>query len=176
MIDDLILSAFMREEKFAFKYISVVDEDMFEEFQHKVCLNAYLTYVRTYNTLPSLVEMNTEIHSYCVKYRLDERIESTALALALKCSTLEYNIDYVQDIFIRFATKNKMTNVVLEAAQLIKNKGDQITEGDYEHIQKILTDAMSLKSRESEGIMLADVADDPAGFIKARNRYDPASG
>ena len=175
MIDDLILSAFMREEKFAFKYISVVDEDMFEEFQHKVCLNAYLTYVRTYNTLPSLVEMNTEIHSYCVKYRLDERIESTALALALKCSTLEYNIDYVQDIFIRFATKNKMTNVVLEAAQLIKNKGDQITEGDYEHIQKILTDAMSLKSRESEGIMLADVADDPAGFIKTRNRYDPAS-
>lgn len=174
LTDDLILAAFMREEKFAFKYITVVDEDMFEEFPHKICINAYLSYVRTYSALPSLVEFNTEIHTYCTKYRLDERVESTALALASKCSNMEYNIAYVQDIFIRFATKNKMTSVVLEAAQLIKTKGDQLGESDYEHIQTILTDAMSIKSRETDGVMLGDVADNPSEFIKSRNRYDPA--
>lgn len=173
LTDDLILAAFMREEKFAFKYVSVIDEDMFEEFPHKICINSYLAYVRTYNSLPSLVELNSEIHTYCTKYRLDEKVEATALALSSKCSKLEYNLSYVQDIFIRFATKNKVTSVVLEAAQLIKTKGDNLSESDYEHVQKILTDAISIKSREAEGIMLKDVADDPSGYIKSRNRYDP---
>lgn len=174
-IEDLILAGFLREENFAYKYVSVVDESMFDDFNHQVCINAYLHYVRRYNTLPSHEELNAEIHDYCSKYRIDESIESTCLSVVNKCMTMEYNLGYITDNFIRFATKNKVTSAVLSAAKIIHDKGDQLKESDYSHIQDMMTEAMSIKSRESEGILFSDVADDPVTFIRQNNRYDPTS-
>lgn len=171
--EDLVLAAFLREEKFAYRYVSVVDESMFDDFNHQVCINAYLHFIRQYNTLPSHEEMNAEVHDYCKKYRVDEAIESTCLGLVTKCVTLEYNAQFVNDQFIRFATRNKVTSAVLEAAKLLHDKGEQIKEHDYEHIQDLITEALSIKSRESEGVMFGEVADDPVTFIKQSNRYDP---
>lgn len=171
--EDLILAAFLREEKFAYKYVSVVDESMFDDFNHKVCINAYLHYIRQYNTLPSHEEMNSEVHDYCKKYRIDEAVESTCLSLVSKCINLEYNLSFINDNFIRFATRNKITSAILEAAKLLHDKGEQIKEQDYNHIQDLITEALSIKSRESEGIMFSEVADDPVTFIRKNNRYDP---
>lgn len=173
--EDLILAAFLREEKFAYKYVSVVDDSMFDNYDHKVCINAYLHYIRQYNTLPSQLEMHTEIHSYCEKYRLDSAIESSCLSLVSKCLDLKYNLDFIQDNFIRFATRNKVTSAILDAAKILHDKGDQVKESDYDHIQDLLTEAMSIKSKESEGVLFSDVADDPVTFIKQSNRYDPST-
>lgn len=173
--EDLILAAFLREEKFAYKYVSVVDDSMFDNYDHKVCINAYLHYIRQYNTLPSQLEMHTEIHSYCEKYRLDPAIESSCLSLVSKCLDLKYNLDFIQDNFIRFATRNKVTSAILDAAKILHDKGDQVKESDYDHIQDLLTEAMSIKSKESEGVLFSDVADDPVTFIKQSNRYDPST-
>lgn len=173
--EDLMLAAFIREEKFAYKYVSVVDEDMFDDFNHKVCINAYLHYIREYNTLPSQEELNSEVHEYCKKYRLDEAVETASLSLVSKCIDLKYNLDFIQDTFIKFATRNKVTSAIIDAAKILHDKGDQIKESDYDHIQDLLSEAMSIKSRESEGVLFDEVADDPVTFIKQSNRYDPST-
>lgn len=173
--DDLILSAFLREESFSLQYLSVVDEVMFSEYPHKVCLNSFLSYAKTYYTLPSLEELNTEIHRYCQRYGIDTTIESIVLALSSKCMSMTYNISYVRDIFVKFATKNKVTSAILESAQLLKTKGDQLEEKDYDHIQELLTESMSISKSNSEGLLFSDVADDPTKYIKENNRYDPES-
>lgn len=171
-MDDLVLAAFLREDDFYSKYGSVVDDSMFEETPHKICINAYIEYVKRYSRRPSPEEMTLEVQRYCRRFSFNSDIESQAQVVVVRCFDLTYNIDYVRDSFIRFATKNKLTSTILSAAKIIHDKGDELTEKDYSKIQDSMTEALSIKARDVSGVFLDEVAEDPAKYFKDHSRFD----
>jgi len=173
-MDDLVLAAFLREDDFYEKFAHVVDDTMFEDPVHKICINAYREYVRQYSQRPSIEEITSEIHRYCSRFSFDKDVEAQAQTTIIRCSELTYNLDYVRDSFVRFATKNKLTMTVLEAAKMIRSKGDELTEKDYDKIQDLVSDALSIKAQESVGLFLDDVAENPTVYLKEHSRFDPS--
>lgn len=173
-MDDLVLAAFLREDDFYDKYSHVVDDTMFEDPIHKICINTYKEYIRQYSQRPTVEEMTSEIHRYCTRFSFDSTVESQAQTTVIRCFELTYNLEYVRDSFVRFATKNKLTMTVLEAAKMIRSKGDELTERDYEKIQDLVSDALSIKASDSVGLFLDDVAEDPTSYLKEHSRFDPS--
>lgn len=174
-MSDLILAAFLREERFYSEYSSVIDDEMFSESEHKICINTYLGYISKYNQMPAEVEMYAELNEYCKKYGIDPLVKQQASDTLTKCYKMTYNIDYVRDNFVKFATNNKLTRAIIDTAHDIKDKGDSLSEHDYEKIQDRIEKALTIKARDTEGVLLSDVGDDPKGFIESQNRYDKAS-
>lgn len=171
-MDDLILSAFLRESVFYAQYSSIVEDDMFSSSSHKICINVYLEYTRKYSKMPTQEEMYADLTKYCQRYGIDDSIKQLAIETLIKCYKLTYNIDYVKDNFVKFATVNKTTVAVIEAAKLIKKKGDDLSDSDYEKIQDMIEKAITIKARDTEGVIFSEVADDPLKFIQTQNRYD----
>lgn len=171
-MSDILLAAFLREEQFFAQYASIVDDSMFEESTHKICINVYLNYVSRYNKLPSQEEMYADLDRYCQKYGMDAAIKQSSIETLIRCYKLNYSIDYAKDNFVKFATTNKLTSAVIEAAKMIKKKGEELSEKDYESIHEQIEKAITIKARDTEGVLLADVADDPVKFIENQNRYD----
>ena len=172
-MDDLVFAAFLREDEFYQRYSSVVDDTMFEDPVHKICINAYKDYVHLYSQRPSVEELTSEVERYCKRFSFDSDITAQAQTVVIRCSELTYNVDYVRDSFLRFATKNKLTATVLEAAKIIRTKGDELSERDYERIQDMVSAALSIKATDPTGLFLDDVAEDPTSYLKEQSRFDP---
>lgn len=171
-MSDIILAAFLREESFFSSYSSVVDDSMFDESSHKICINVYLRYIDQYSKRPFEEEMHAELSSYCRYYGMDDSIKQVAIETLIRCYKINYNIEFARDNFVRFAMRNKMTGTIVEAAKMIQGKGERISETDYEKIFSMVDDAISIKARDSEGVLLSDVADNPSEFISQNSRYD----
>ena len=171
-IDDIILAAFLREAQFYAQYSSIVDDSMFSMSPHKICINVYLDYTQKYGKMPSEEEMLADMDRYCSKYGMDALIKQKALETLLNCYKINYSIEYARDQFIQFATTNKLTAAVIDAAKMIKSKGDELSERDYEKIHDEIEKALTIKARDTEGVLFSDVADDPLKFIETQNRYD----
>lgn len=171
-MSDIILAAFLREDSFFTSYSSIVDDSMFDESSHKICINAYLRYVNKYMRRPFEEEMHAELISYCTYYSMDDNVKQVAIETLIRCYKLNYNVEFAKDNFIRFAMRNKMTDTIIEAAKLIQNKGDRITELDYDKIYTMVDEAISIKARDSEGVLFSEVADNPTEFIAQGSRYD----
>lgn len=174
-IEKLILAAFLREETFYAQYSSIVDDTMFSTSSCKICINVYLDYVRQYNKLPNQDELYNDLSKYCQKYGIDEIMKQRSIEMLQECYKSNYNIDYVRDNFIKFATKNKLTSAVIDAAKKIKEKGDYLSESDYENIQESIERAITIKAKDTEGVLFSDVADNPLEFMQNQNRYDKDS-
>lgn len=174
-LEKLVLSAFLREESFAAQYGSIIDATMFSSSSVKVCINVYIDYVRQYNNIPTQDELYSDIGKYCTKYGIDDIMKQNAIEMLQECYKLNYNIDYVRDNFVRFATKNKLTDAIIDAAKSIKEKGEYLSERDYEKIQTDIENAITIKARDTEGVMFSDVADNPLEFMQSQNRYDKDS-
>ena len=145
---------------------------MFATSSCKICINVYIDYIRQYNKLPSQEEMYSDLGRYCQKYGIDEIMKQRSIEILQECYKLNYNIDYVKDHFIKFATTNKLTEAIIDAAKTIKEKGDYLSERDYESIHENIEKAITIKARDTEGVLFADVADNPLGFMQTQNRYD----
>ena len=171
-IEKLVLAAFLREETFFAQYSAIIDDTMFSTSSCKMCINVYIDYVRQYNKLPTQEEIYSDLSRYCTKYGIDDSMKQVAIEMLQECYKLNYNLDYVKDNFVRFATKNKLTDAIIDAAKKIKDKGEFLSEKDYESIQENIEQAITIKARDTEGVLLADVADDPVGFMQSQNRYD----
>jgi len=172
---DILLAAFLREPSFYAQYSSIVDDSMFDESSHKICINVYLDYIRAYNKMPTQEEMHADLEKYCNRYGMDASIKQIAIETLIRCYKVSYNIDYAKDNFIRFATTNKLTSAVIDAAKVIKSKGENLTERDYNLIHEKIEKAITIKSRDTEGVLLSDVADSPMEYIQNQNRYDKDS-
>lgn len=171
-LEKLILAAFLREETFYAQYSAIIDDTMFATSSCKVCINVYLDYVKQYSKLPTQEEMYSDLGRYCQKYGIDEMMKQRAIETLQECYKLNYNIDYVRDHFIKFATTNKLTEAIIDAAKTIKEKGDYLSEQDYENIHSSIESAITIKARDTEGVLFSDVADDPLAFVQSQNRYD----
>lgn len=171
-LEKLIVSSFLREEKFYAQYGSIIDDTMFSTSSCKICINVYIDYTRRYNQLPSQEEMFTELNSYCTKYGIDEAMKQHAIEVLQECYKLNYSVDYVRDKFVRFATTNKLTDAIIDAAKVIREKGEYLSEKDYENIHDSIEKAITIKARDTEGVMLSEVADNPLEFMQTQNRYD----
>lgn len=171
-LNDIILAAFLREESFYAQYSSIVEDEMFDSSPHKICINVYLDYIRKYNKLPTQEEMNADVQKYCQHYGMDESIKQLAIETLIRCYKINYNIDYARDNFIKFATMNKLTSAVIEAAKIIKKKGEDLSEKDYEVIQESIEKAITIKAKDTEGVLFSEVADNPVQYIQTKNRYD----
>ena len=171
-LEKLVLSAFLREESFYAQYSSIIDDTMFASSSCKICINVYIDYTRQYNKLPTQEEMYTDLGKYCRKYGIDDLMKQRAIELLQESYKLNYNLDYVRDNFIKFATTNKLTDAIIDAAKTIKEKGDYLTEQDYENIHSNIEKAITIKARDTEGVLFSEVADDPLAFMQTQNRYD----
>lgn len=171
-IEKLTLSAFLREEVFFAQYGSIIDDTMFETSACKMIINVYVEYTRKYNTLPNQEEMFSDLNRYCMKYSIDDTFKQRAIELLQECYKINYNIEYVREQFIKFATTNKLTEAIINTAKKIKNKGESLSESDYESIHKDIEEALTIKSRDTEGLVFKDVADNPREYIQNMNRYD----
>lgn len=169
---DIILAAFLRETSFHSQYASVVDDSMFDSSSHKICINVYLDYIKKYNNMPSEEEMLAELPRYCQKYGMDASIKQQSIETLIRCYKMNYSVEYARENFIKFATVNKLTSSVINAAKIIKNKGEDLSERDYERIQEEIEAALTIKARDTEGVLFSEVADDPLNFIQTQNRYD----
>lgn len=171
-MNDILLAAFLREQQFYAQYSSVVEDSMFDSSSHKICINVYLNYIKKYSTMPSEEEMLADLGNYCQHYGMDGAVKQQAIETLIRCYKINYSIDYARDNFIKFATTNKLTTAVINAAKMIKNKGENLSESDYERIHEDIERAITIKSRDTEGVLFSDVADDPVKFIQTQNRYD----
>lgn len=172
MIQDIILAAFLREKQFFAEYSALLDDDYFEDSSHKIPCNVYIDYINQYRQMPSDTEMYSSLDAYCIKYGIDAKIKQTAIETLMRCYKLSFNVDYARDNFLKFATRNKMTKAIIDSAKLLKTKGDQMTDNDYETINKSISEAVEIKARDTQGILFADVADDPKTFIQQMNKFD----
>ena len=174
-LEKLIVSAFLREESFYAQYSSIIDSTMFSTSSCKICINVYVDYIKKYNKLPTQEEMFSDLSRYCQKYGIDDTMKQYAIETLQDCYKLNYNIDYVRDHFIRFATTNKLTDAIIDAAKIIKDKGEDLSERDYEAIHENIEKAITIKARDTEGVLFSDVADNPLEFMQSQNRYDKDS-
>lgn len=171
-LERLVVAAFLREETFYAQYSAIIDDTMFSTSSCKICINVYIDYVRRYNKLPTQDEMYSDLGRYCQKYGIDELMKQKSIETLQECYKLNYNIDYVKDNFIRFATTNKLTDAIIDAAKKIKEKGDYLTEKDYEDIHDSIERAITIKARDTEGVLFSEVADNPLEFLRSQTRYD----
>lgn len=174
-LEKMVLSAFLREETFYAQYSSIVDDTMFATSSCKICINVYIDYVRRYNKLPTQEEMYVDLNKYCQKYGIDEVMKQRAVEQLQESYKLNYNIDYVRDNFVKFATNNKLTDAIIDAAKTIKEKGESLSEKDYESIHDSIEQAITIKARDTEGVLFSEVADDPLAFMQSQNRYDKSA-
>lgn len=171
-LEKLVVAAFLREEAFYAQYSSIIDDTMFSTSACKVCINVYIDYIKQYNGLPTQEEMYSDLGRYCQKYGIDDMMKQRSIEMLQECYKLNYNIDYVRDHFIKFATTNKLTDAIIDAAKTIKEKGEYLTERDYENIHSSIEEAITIKARDTEGVLFSDVADNPLEFMQTQNRYD----
>lgn len=174
-LEKLVVAAFLREETFYVQYSAIIDDTMFSTSSCKMCINVYIDYIRQYNKLPSQEEMYSDLTRYCTRYGIDDTMKQRAIETLQECYKINYNLDYVKDNFVRFATKNKLTDAIIDAAKIIKEKGEYLAEKDYEGIQESIETAITIKARDTEGVLLSDVADNPVEFMQTQNRYDKGS-
>lgn len=174
-LEKLILSAFLREEAFYAQYGSIIDDTMFSTSSCKICINVYIDYIRKYNNIPNQDEMYSDLTRYCQRYGIDDAMKQYAIETLQECYKLNYNIDYVRDNFVKFATTNKLTEAIIDAAKKIKDKGEYLSEGDYESIHSSIERAITIKARDTEGVLFSEVADNPLEFMQTQNRYDKDS-
>ena len=78
---------------------------------------------------------------------IDEAMKQRSIETLQECYKLNYNIDYVKDHFIKFATTNKLTDAIIDAAKKIKEKGDYLSDKDYEDIHDSIERAITIKAR-----------------------------
>lgn len=172
-MQDIILAAFLRETQFFNEYSHLLEDDYFEDASHKIPVNVFVDYVENYRQQPTDQEMFAEMDQYCKKYGIDPSIKQLAIDTVQRCYKISFSVDYARDNFLKFATRNKMTKAIIESAKILKTKGDQLDDKDYEKIQKEITDATEIKSRDTQGVLLSDIAADPKTFIQSMNRFDP---
>jgi len=171
-MDDIILAAFLREPLFYANYSSIVDSSMFDGSTHRIAINLYVDYINTYMRMPTEDEMYADLTRYCTKYGIDASMKQATIEQLQRCYKMNYNVNYAKDNFIKYATKNKLTAAVIKAAETIKGKDDELSEKDYNSILENIQEAITIRSRSTEGVSLADVADDPVKYIQDNNRYD----
>lgn len=173
-MEDIILAAFLREKQFFAEYTSLLDEDYFSSSSHKILTNVYIDYTEAYRKPPTDAEMYSSLDAYCTKYGIDSAIKQTTIEALQRCYKISYNLEYARDNFLKFATKNKLTKAIIDSAKDIKTRGDQLDDNDYDRIHKRVEDAINIKMRDTQGILLSDVADDPKAFIQNMNKFDKA--
>lgn len=171
-LEKLILAAFLREESFSVQYGSIIDDSMFSTSSVKICINVYIDYFKRYNQIPNQDEMFTDLNQYCQRYGIDESMKQFAIETLQDSYKINYNIDYVRDHFVKFATTNKLTEAIIDAAKTIKDKGNYLSERDYEVIHENIERAITIKARDTEGVLFSEVADNPMEFMQTQNRYD----
>lgn len=171
-LEKLVVAAFLREETFYAQYSAIIEDTMFATSTCKICINVYIDYIRKYNKLPTQEEMYSDLGRYCLKYGIDETMKQRSIEILQECYRLNYNLDYVRDHFIKFATTNKLTDAIIDAAKKIKEKGEFLSEKDYEDIHENIEKAITIKARDTEGVLFSDVADNPLEFMQTQNRYD----
>lgn len=171
-ISDIYLAAFLREPTFYEEYGSIVDPYMFDDSQSKICINVYIDYINKYKQLPKEDEMYASLETYCKKYGIDSTMRQLSIEKLQTCYNMSFTLQYARDNFVKFATVNKLTSAVIDAAKIIKSKGDNLSESDYESIQENIEKAITIKSRDTVGVLLSDVGDNPKEFIESQNRFN----
>lgn len=172
MVSDIFLAAFLREPSFYTDYGTVVDQYMFDDSASKVCIGAYVDYTSRYNQIPKEEDMYASLEQYCSKYRIDDVIKQQSIEKLQKCYEMNFTLQYARDNFVKFASINKLTTAVIDAAKDIKNKGDNLSESDFDKIHSRIEEAISIKSRDTKGVLLSEVGDNPKQFIESQNRFD----
>lgn len=174
-LEKLVLGAFLREDAFYAQYGSIVEDTMFATSSCKICINVYIDYTKQYNKIPNQDEMFRDLGKYCQKYGIDDSMKQRAIEMLQESYKINYNLDYVRDNFVKFATTNKLTESIIDAARIIKEKGEYLSDRDMEKIHESIEHAITIKARDTEGILLSEVAENPAEFIQSQNRYDKSS-
>lgn len=174
-LSDIILAAFLREPSFFDSYGTVVSQDMFEDSATKLCIGVYIDYINKYKELPKDQAMYISLDAYCKRYGIDASIKQLAIEKFQKCYEMPFSLQFAKDNFIRFATLNKLTSAVLDTAKVIKTKGENLTDRDYAAIQENISSALEIKARDTVGVLLRSVADDPRTFIEQQNRFDKSA-
>ena len=174
-LEKLVVAAFLREDSFYAQYSSIIDDTMFSTSSCKICINVYIDYTRQYNKIPTQEEMFHDLGKYCTKYGIDDKMKQHSIEVLQECYKISYNLDYVRDNFVRFATTNKLTDAIIDAAKTIKEKGEFLTEKDYDNIHTSIEEAITIKARDTEGVLFSEVADNPLEFMQTQNRYDKDS-
>lgn len=174
-LEKLVLAAFLREESFYAQYSSIIEDTMFSTSSCKICINVYIDYIKLYNKIPTQEEMYSDLSRYCQRYGIDDMMKQRSIELLQESYKLNYNLDYVRDNFIKFATTNKLTEAIIDAAKKIREKGDYLSDSDYESIHDSIEKAITIKARDTDGILFSEVADNPLEFMQTQNRYDKDS-
>ena len=171
-LTNIILASFLREPVFYDEYASIVDSSMFDDSASKLCINVYIDYINRYKELPKDQEMYSSLDMYCKRYSIDSTIKQLAIEKLQLCYSMSFSVQYAKDNFVRFATLNKLTSAILDAAKDIKNKGENLSEADYSKIQDRIEEAITIKARDTVGVLLGEVATNPKEFIESQNRFD----
>lgn len=171
-LENLILAAFLRDNHFSSVYLSAATQDMFSTSTNKTILQVLKMYVSQYNKLPSSDTMYSSLSTYCNQRGIDAQVKQLSIDHLGKLYDLVYDNKYTEDTFKKVATYNSLVSAIISSAKTLQEKGDSLTENDYDMILSRITKSIDIKSRSKTGILLDDVADHIAEYIEENSRYD----
>lgn len=136
-----LLKLIIEDEKFSEQILDIVIPDYFDSTLTKLILRYILDYTQKYNAVPSYDTIQSLVLERESDAILKERLIDTLKVL------VEDNVtdkQYVKDVSVDFCRKQSLKKGLLEAAESWEK-------GDYEMIQKIITDSLKLGDIKDTG-------------------------
>lgn len=136
-----LIKLIIEDERFSEQILEILKPEYFDSIFTKIILTYIIEYYTKYNLIPEYDTINNLINEKESDLIVKEKLID--LLHLLK----ELNVtdkQYVKDISIDFCRKQSLKKGLLEAAESWEK-------GDYEHIQKIITDSIKLGEIKDSG-------------------------
>lgn len=136
-----LLKLIVEDEKFSEQILDIIIPEYFDSILTKIILKYILEYTNKYNAVPSY----DTIQSLILERESDAILKEKLIDM-LKV-LMEWNVtdkQYVKDVSVDFCRKQSLKRGLLEAAESWEK-------GDYEMIQKIITDSLKLGDMKDTG-------------------------
>jgi replicative DNA helicase len=136
-----LLKLIVEDEKFSEQILDIIIPEYFDSILTKIILKYILEYCNKYNAVPSYDTIQSLILEKESDAILKEKLVDMLKVL------MEWNVtdkQYVKDVSVDFCRKQSLKRGLLEAAESWEK-------GDYEMIQKIITDSLKLGDMKDTG-------------------------
>lgn len=171
-LENIVLAAFLTDNHFSSTYLSTSSTEMFSSSQNKTILQVLKMYVATYNKLPTGTTLYSSLKSFCLQRGMSDQVTQLCIEHLDKLYNTSYDYKYLEDNYKKIATYNSLVSNILSSAQILQEKGTNLSNEDYDKILSNITNSINIKSNSKTGILLSDVADHIAQYIEENSRYD----
>lgn len=172
-LESMVLSAVLTDPTFYNRYISAMEVSSFSDTVNRQAVSILLLYTARYSRAPSREEFLSTLTCEYNANRITEDMYKECSIRINEYYTLQYDTAFVRDNLVKITTRNKVVSAILESAALLNKAGTDIPQATYDEIYKKITEALSLRVVEHQGLLFNDIARTLGEYLKDQTRFDP---